>query len=152
MGEQSAGSSPQRAETHRRLVCLSSERLPEHVHAPPGHGCEEPRPQVSRRVDGVAAVETHGHGDGHDHQADAQRLHTFWGADVLPVSDGQDAQDERTGSNNLGNQPGRTVGISSNYSPQQCCAVDSSAFRLPPSLWVYSVERFIYINNVSWKH
>lgn len=85
---------------------LGSEGLPEHVHAPPGHSCEEPRAEVSCRVDGVAAVEPHGHGDGHDGQADAQGLHTFWGADVLPVSDGQDAQDEHTGSNYLENQPG----------------------------------------------
>lgn len=80
---------------------FSPERLPEHVHAPPSHSREEARPKVSGRVDGVAAVQAHGHSDGHDDQADAQRLHSFWGADILLVSDGQDAQDECTGSNYL---------------------------------------------------
>lgn len=89
-----------------QIGVFSSEGLPEHAHAPPSHSREEPRPQVSGRVDGVAAVQAHGHGDGHDDQADAQRLHTSGGADVLLVSDGQDAQDEGTSSNYLEKQGG----------------------------------------------
>lgn len=93
-------------EGRKQSEIFSRERLPEHVHAPAGHGREEARPQVSSRVDGVAAVQAHGHSDGHDGQADAQRLHTFRGADVLLVSDGQDAQDERSSSNDLEKQGG----------------------------------------------
>lgn len=85
------------------LWCLHVKcaRLPEHLHAPSGHSGEEARSEVPRRVDGVAAVQTHGHGDGHDDQADAQWLHAFGSADVLPVSDGQDAQDEGAGADHL---------------------------------------------------
>lgn len=85
------------------LLCLHVKRarLPEHLHAPSGHSGEEARSQVPRRVDGVAAVQTHGHGDGHDDQADAQWLHAFGSANVLPVSDGQDAQDEGAGADHL---------------------------------------------------
>lgn len=78
-------------------------KLPEHVHAPACHSCEEARAEVSSRVDGVSTVEPHGHADGQDDEADAQRLHAFRSADVLPVGDGQDAQDQSTGRNYLGN-------------------------------------------------
>lgn len=76
-------------------------QLPEYFHAPAGHSCEEAWGEVSCGVDGIAAVQTHGHCDGHDDQADAQRLHAFWSADIPSVGDGQDAQDERTGCNYL---------------------------------------------------
>lgn len=99
-----------------------SERLPEHVQAPPSHSREEPRPQVSCRVDGVAAVQPHGHSDGHDDQADAQRLHAFWGADILLVSDGQDAEDECTSSNYLEKQGGAYSTISDGV-PQRLSAI-----------------------------
>lgn len=84
-------------------MCLHIKRarLPEHLHAPAGHSGEEARSEVPGRVDGVAAVQTHGHSDGHDDQADAQWLHAFRSANVLLVGDGQDAQDEGTGANHL---------------------------------------------------
>lgn len=81
--------------------------VPEHFHAPPGHRCEQPWPQVSCRVDGIAAVQAHGHADGHDDQADAQGLHAFGCADVPPVSDGQDAQDQSGSCNYLENKGSR---------------------------------------------
>lgn len=114
-GRKSGIGSPRKAENNQRF--FSRERLPEHVHAPAGHGREEARPQVSSRVDGVAAVQAHGHCDGHDGQADAQRLHAFRGADVLLVSDGQDAQDERSRSNDLEKQGGEDNSLISDSIP-----------------------------------
>lgn len=67
-------------------------QVPEYVHSPSSYSREEPWAEVSRRVDWIAAVQTHGHSDGHDDQANAERLHALWSADVL-VRDGQDAQD-----------------------------------------------------------
>lgn len=79
-------------------------KSPEDLHAPAGHGGEEAGAEVPRRVDGIAAIETHGDGDGHDDQADAQGLHAFRSANVSPVGDGQDAQDERAGADHLGKE------------------------------------------------
>lgn len=89
----------------------TSLKLPEYVHAPPGHSREEPWGKVSCRVDWVAAVQTHGHSDGQDDQADAQRLHAFWSADILLVSDGQDAQDQSASCNYLENTISTTTVI-----------------------------------------
>lgn len=94
---------------NRHIFVSTSVKLPEYFHAPPGHGCEEPWAEVSRRVDWIATVQTHGHCDGHDDQADAQRLHAFWSTDIPSVSDGQDAQDERTGCNYLGDKSNRKL-------------------------------------------
>lgn len=88
----------------KRFLTNKRPKLPEHLPAPASHSGEEPRAEISSRVYGIAAVQTHGDADGHDGQADAERLHAFWGADVLPVGDGQDAQDQRSSGNNLPKQ------------------------------------------------
>lgn len=74
------------------LVLLHS--LPEDLHPPASHGSEEAGPQVPGRVERVAAVQPHGDADGHDDQADGQRLHAFGGTDVPAIHDGQDAEDQ----------------------------------------------------------
>lgn len=79
-------------------------KSPEDLHAPSGHGGEKAGAEVPRRVDWIAAVQTHGDGDGHDDQADAQGLHALRSANVPPVGDGQDAQDERAGADHLGKE------------------------------------------------
>lgn len=89
---------------NRHLFVSLSVKLPEYVHPPPGHSCEEPWAKVSCRVDWIAAVQTHGHSDGQDDQADAQWLHALWSTDILPVSDGQDTQDQRGSCNYLENK------------------------------------------------
>ena len=76
-------------------------KLPEYIHAPPGYSCEQPWAEVSSWVDWIAAVKTHGHPNSHDDQADAQGLHAFWGTNIPPVSDGQDAQDQSSSCNHL---------------------------------------------------
>lgn len=82
-------------------VSLLSRSIPEYFHAPTSHSSEDPWAEVSCRVDWIATVQIHGHTDGHDDQADAQRLHAFWSANVLPVSDGQDAEDQCASCNYL---------------------------------------------------
>jgi len=62
--------------------------VPEDLHAPAGHGGEQPRPQVPGRVQRVATVEAHGDAEGHGDQADGQRLHSLGSADVPAVHDG----------------------------------------------------------------
>lgn len=86
------------------FIFSTSLKLPEYFHAPSRHSCEEPWAEVSCRVDWIATVQTHGHPDGHDDQADAQRLHAFWSANILPVSDSQDAQDQCGSCNYLENK------------------------------------------------
>lgn len=69
----------------------SAAQLPEDLHPPAGHGGEQPGSQVSGRVKGVAAVQSHRNTDGHDDQTNGQRLHTFRSSDVSPIDDSQDA-------------------------------------------------------------
>ena len=88
--------------THTHTHTHTYTHSPEHLEAPPSHGSEEPWPQVTGRVNGIAAVEAHGHADGEDGQADDQRLHAFRCSDVLLVGDCQDTQDQRRSTNHLG--------------------------------------------------
>ena len=90
--------------------CVTSVKLPEYIHAPAGHSGEEARAEISRWVDRIATVQTHGHSDGHDDQADAQRLHALWSADIPPVSDGQDAQDQSSSGDYLENKTKQKTG------------------------------------------
>ena len=97
--------------------------LPEDLHAPAGHGCEEARAQVAGRVHGVATVEPHGHGDGHDDEAYGQRLHALRGSDVPPVDDGQDAHHEHPGPDDLegsGLGLGLWYGLVTTFNFQKC--------------------------------
>ena len=54
--------------------------------APPGHGREEPWPEVARRVDGVSRVPAEGSRQLHDQQADDDRRRGRLGAGELRVS------------------------------------------------------------------
>lgn len=74
----------------------SAAQLPEDLHPPACHGGEQPGPQVSGGVKRVAAVQSHRNADGHDDQANGQRLHTFGSSNVSPIDDSQDTQDQHT--------------------------------------------------------
>ncbi len=91
-------------DNNRPFFLYTLVKLPEYIHAPSGHSCEEAWAEVSCRVDWISTVQTHGHSDGHDDQTDAQRLHAFRSTDIPPVSDGQDAQDQCPGCNYLKNK------------------------------------------------
>lgn len=97
-------------------ILFPAVNLPEYVHPPASHGREEPRAEVSRRVYWIAAVQTHGHTDGHDDQANAQRLHPFWSTDIPLVSNGQDAQDQCCGRNYLRKHKHQKISTRSNTS------------------------------------
>lgn len=75
--------------------------LPEDLHPPSCHSCEQSGSQVSGWVQGVATVQPHGHADGHDDQADGQRLDAFRSSDVSAVDDSKNAQNQHTCSHHL---------------------------------------------------
>lgn len=83
------------------LFKYQTAKLPENFHAPSSQSCEETGAKVSSRVDWIATVQTHGHSNACDDQANAQRLHALWSANILPVSDSQDAYDQCSGCNYL---------------------------------------------------
>lgn len=62
---------------------------PEHLVAPAGNEGEDPRAEVSRRVDGIAAVWTHGDADYHNHCSNQHRLQTGRGGRVTSVTESQ---------------------------------------------------------------
>src|SRR5712691_10794340 len=66
---------------------------PEHLAPPSGHGGEEPRTEVARRVDRVAGVEPERHSHEDDDQAYEDGGDGGIGGGVAPVTDGEDDQD-----------------------------------------------------------
>jgi hypothetical protein len=76
----------------------------EHAGTPPGHRGEQARPEVARRVDGVAGVEAEGDADGHHQRAHQRRGEPGGGTRVLLIANGQHAQHQQRGAHHLVDQ------------------------------------------------
>lgn len=91
------------------MTSESCSDLREHLWAPAGNGSEEARSQVTRWVDSVAGVETHGEADHQNSKAHSEGLQALGDGVVVGVHNSQDTHYQSCSANGL--QGGEQKGV-----------------------------------------